>query len=150
MITGEMLLELCYSYVKAVNKGTVPSIKCAWSYVWMNECQRAIESWIQAYEQQMHEFVQNAKQEENISIIEHAQEIVYEEILTLFKHKAVGGDVQNFEASLRQEINKKYIQIRKLFNIHCEAVMEKKYSNLMSDIKRWNTNYASSDSKNNC
>lgn len=106
MITGEMLLELCYSYVKAVNKGTVPSIKCAWSYVWMNECQRAIESWIHAYEQQMHEFVQNAKQEENISIIEHAQEIVYEEILTLFKQKAVGGDVQNFEASLRQEINK--------------------------------------------
>lgn len=32
-ITGEMLLELCHSYTKAINKGTVPSIKNAWSYV---------------------------------------------------------------------------------------------------------------------
>ena len=32
-ITGEMLLELCHSYANAINKGSVPSIKSAWSYV---------------------------------------------------------------------------------------------------------------------
>lgn len=36
-ITGEMLLELCHSYTKAINKGSVPSIKNAWSYVCQNE-----------------------------------------------------------------------------------------------------------------
>lgn len=32
-ITGEMLLELCYSYTDAINTGTIPNIQNAWSYV---------------------------------------------------------------------------------------------------------------------
>ena len=134
-ITGEMLLELWHSYVKAVNKGTVPSIKSAWSYVCMNECQRAIESAIQAYEQEMWKYIEQAKQEENIIVIEQAQEVIYEEILSIFKQKAV-GDTLSFEASLRHEISQKYNEIRKQFNFYCEANMEKKYTGLMNQIKR--------------
>lgn len=52
-ITGEMLLELCYSYTSAVNKGSVPSIKSAWSYICQNECQRAISESIKIYEDNM-------------------------------------------------------------------------------------------------
>lgn len=38
LITGEMLLELCYSYADAINGGDVPSIQNAWTYVCQNEC----------------------------------------------------------------------------------------------------------------
>lgn len=32
-ISGEMLLELCISYTEAINKGSVPCIESAWTYL---------------------------------------------------------------------------------------------------------------------
>ena len=32
-ITGEMLLELCVAYTGAINKGSVPCIESAWTYI---------------------------------------------------------------------------------------------------------------------
>jgi hypothetical protein len=31
VITGQMFLELCKAYIKAINAGRVPSINSAWS-----------------------------------------------------------------------------------------------------------------------
>jgi hypothetical protein len=42
-ITGEMLLELCTSYTTAINKGSVPCIESAWTYICQNETQRAFQ-----------------------------------------------------------------------------------------------------------
>ena len=50
-LTGEMLLELCLAYTEAINTGSVPNIQTAWSYVCQNECQRAINGCIKAYEE---------------------------------------------------------------------------------------------------
>lgn len=33
ILTGEMLYELCVAYTDAINKGSVPNIQNAWSYV---------------------------------------------------------------------------------------------------------------------
>lgn len=32
-ITGEMLLELCNAYAISINKGSVPCIESAWTYL---------------------------------------------------------------------------------------------------------------------
>ena len=32
-ITGEMFLELCFAYTEAINKGSVPCIESAWTYL---------------------------------------------------------------------------------------------------------------------
>lgn len=37
-ITGEMFLELCQAYTEAINKGSVPCIESAWTYLCQNEC----------------------------------------------------------------------------------------------------------------
>ena len=37
-LNGEMLYNLCLSYVDAINKGVVPNIETAWSYICKNEC----------------------------------------------------------------------------------------------------------------
>lgn len=135
-ITGEMLLELCHSYTRAVNKGSVPSIKSAWSYVCLNECQRAIDTAIQAYESKLSEFMKSAKESQDIAVLESGEKSIYEEIFILFKTKAVGSDTQAFESSLRVEINKKYKEYKKQFNIYWEAIMEKKYGDIINEIKR--------------
>jgi hypothetical protein len=40
-LSGEMLYNLAGSYVDAINKGIVPNIESAWSYICKNECYRA-------------------------------------------------------------------------------------------------------------
>lgn len=40
-LNGEMLFNLSLSYVDAINKGAVPNIESAWSYICKNECQKA-------------------------------------------------------------------------------------------------------------
>jgi hypothetical protein len=40
-LNGEMLFNLVLSYVDAINKGAVPSIESAWSYICKNECLKA-------------------------------------------------------------------------------------------------------------
>lgn len=40
-LTGDMLYNLAGSYVDAINKGAVPNIETAWSYICKNECLKA-------------------------------------------------------------------------------------------------------------
>jgi hypothetical protein len=40
-LNGEMLYNLALSYVEAINKGAVPNIETAWSYICKNECMKA-------------------------------------------------------------------------------------------------------------
>ena len=54
-ITGASLLELCIAYTQAINKGSVPCIESAWTYVCQNENNRAIESAIMAYKKELKE-----------------------------------------------------------------------------------------------
>jgi len=32
-ITGELFIELCHAYTQAINKGSVPCIESAWTYL---------------------------------------------------------------------------------------------------------------------
>ena len=52
-ITGEMFLELCQAYTEAINKGSVPCIESAWTYLCQNECQRAMQEAILTYEKDL-------------------------------------------------------------------------------------------------
>jgi len=135
-ITGEMLLELCYSYTKAVNKGSVPSIKSAWSYVCQNECQRAISESATLYESDMKEHLEVAKEAKDIKILEQGEEVVREHSVSEFKKRAVGGDTEEFERILRQELTKKFGEIKRQFNTFCESIMEKQYEERLASIRR--------------
>lgn len=119
-ITGEMLLELCHSYTKAINDGLVPSIKSAWSYVCLNECQRAINESVRIYEADMKQYLINAKKGQDIQILINDEEMIRESSISGFKQRAVGSDTDEFERILRKEIHKKFNEIKKEFNLHCE------------------------------
>lgn len=42
-LNGQMLVEICKSYTNAINKGSLPNIENAWTYVKKNEAQKALE-----------------------------------------------------------------------------------------------------------
>lgn len=42
-LTGRLLIGLARQYVNAINRGAVPNIESAWTYICLNECQKALE-----------------------------------------------------------------------------------------------------------
>jgi len=42
MLNGDMLANLVDSYISAINKGAVPSIESAWTYICKSECNKAL------------------------------------------------------------------------------------------------------------
>ncbi len=54
-LNGEMLYNLSLSYIEAINKGAVPNIESAWSYICRNECQKAIDTSMEKFERHMGE-----------------------------------------------------------------------------------------------
>lgn len=43
-LSGSMIVNLAKQYVEAINAGAVPNIQNAWTYVCIDQCQKAIES----------------------------------------------------------------------------------------------------------
>ena len=48
-----MLVELCKSYIDAVNNGGVPVIENAWNYICKNECYKAMHEAIKKFSEQI-------------------------------------------------------------------------------------------------
>ena len=58
-LSGEMLFGIAESYVNAINKGAVPNIESAWSYICKNECLKALGEAQEIFDRIMQEQVLN-------------------------------------------------------------------------------------------
>jgi len=47
-----MFADLTINYVNGINKGVVPNIESAWSYVCKNECQKALQESLELFEEE--------------------------------------------------------------------------------------------------
>lgn len=54
-LNGEMLYNLAGSYVEAINRGIVPNIENAWSYICKNECLKAQSDAYERFEKNFQE-----------------------------------------------------------------------------------------------
>lgn len=110
-LNGEMLYNLAGSYVDAINKGVVPNIESAWSYICKNECQRAQQD---AYDKFEKNFQENFEirspvfDDELKEIYREAKRIALEE----FGKVAVGDVQKQFLVELKDKIKHKFNQIR--------------------------------------
>ena len=98
-ITGEMLLELCVAYTSAINKGSVPCIESAWTYICKNETQRAVKESLDLIDKHLASTL-NLKRDDSV-LDEPALKEFWKPIkLAAIKHfvsKAVGSDVKTVE-----------------------------------------------------
>ena len=92
-ITGEMFLELCFAYTEAINKGSVPCIESAWTYLCQNECHRAMQDSILNYEKELKtQIFLNSKHTDckNYDVLKATHKKLRDESIQYFKDKAVG------------------------------------------------------------
>jgi hypothetical protein len=97
-LNGQMFFELCQAYTESINKGSVPSIKSAWTNLCQNENLRAIQDSIKSYENSMTKSFESQKEVK----IEHR--IKLGEALKLFQSQAFGDQTDSCLEKIETEI----------------------------------------------
>ena len=110
-LNGEMLYNLTASYVEAINKGAVPNIESAWSYICKNEC---LKAQMESYEKFERNFQENFElrspvfEDELKELYQEAKKLAMDE----FGKVAVGEVQRQFLVELKDKIKHKFNQIR--------------------------------------
>jgi len=58
LLTGEIIMSLAQQYVDSINRGAVPNIESAWTYICQNECQKAIEEAVKMFKETVEKSLQ--------------------------------------------------------------------------------------------
>jgi hypothetical protein len=111
-LSGDMLYNLAGSYVEAINKGVVPNIETAWSYICKSQCQRAQQ---ESYERFERTFLESFEaraplfEEELAELYREAKRAAVEE----FAKTAVGDSIaKQFLVELKDKMKHKFKLVR--------------------------------------
>ena len=111
LLTGEMLCNLTQNYIAAINKGVVPNIENAWTYICKNECVKALHESLERYDLAIKDVLYNnlpVDEPELKQIHKQSKEFAVEE----FVKKAVGNISDDYKKDLLLKIRQKYNTIR--------------------------------------
>ncbi len=110
-LNGEMLFNLALSYVDAINKGAVPNIDSAWSYICKNECLKAQYEAQQRFEKHLQaEFELRSPlfDEELREVYKEARKVAIEE----FNKISVGDVSKQYMVELKDRMKQKFKQVK--------------------------------------
>lgn len=110
-LSGPMFADLVTSYVTAINKGAVPNIENAWTYISKGECQKALEK---AYESFCEDLTSSF--EMHAPLFEYDLKNMYKEAknsaMTMFAQNSVGDVSEQYRDDLKAKMKERYSQIR--------------------------------------
>ena len=105
-ISASMLIEAAEAYTKAINKGGVPNIENAWTYICQEESEKAFKNCLKSINQKVKELENKGV---DISDTENFKNIIRKYIINDFKDMVIGEDkdISKFVDRLEIEIVKK-------------------------------------------
>lgn len=140
MLTGQMFLELCEAYSGSINKGSVPSIKSAWTNLCKSENLRAIQEAIRNYEMTMDQrvYITTGKvKKPNVDYqgLKQAHKEVKEDVVEGFKTKAFGDGLAECVQTIEKEVLEKYNNLKNKFIIQYEGEFKRILAPLASSLE---------------
>lgn len=111
MLTGEMLCNLTQTYVSAINKGAVPNIENAWTYICKNECVKAFHSSLEKYDITLKELAYSKIPMEEKDLKDCHRE-ARQAAIEHFNQKSVGPIANDYMKDLLLKVRQKYATIR--------------------------------------
>ena len=108
ILNGNMLLELCRSYVHAINKGSVPCIESAWTYVLKYESEKLIKKLVCEYKSFINDLLPKKSQESLIGILNQLHDEIAPTLVEKFQSTALNDEVKNQEQSLISALEEAY------------------------------------------
>ena len=111
VLNPEMLISLAENYVLAINKGAVPNIENAWTYICQNESKKALENTIAFLDQSINDKVLHKLPMEESELKALKSEIKYEWMQNFIK-ACVGGVIEEYKDELKFQISNKFHRIK--------------------------------------
>lgn len=110
-LSGPMFADLVVNYVTAINKGAVPNIENAWTYISKGECQKSMEK---SFESFCEEFTSSFEMHQ--PLFEYDLKSLYKEAkasaFAEFDQNAVGDVAPQYKDDLKTKMKQKYSQIK--------------------------------------
>ena len=118
-LNGYMLSTLIENYISAINKGAVPTIENAWTYICKTECSRALQDSLNLYEATLNEALSSnfPMDEEDLKQIHQDSKTAAE---TLFEKRAIGEEKENFRKELIEKVKNSYLSIKNDNSLECQ------------------------------
>lgn len=110
-LNGEMLCNLAQTYINAINKGVVPNIENAWTYISKNECTKAFHGALEKYDFTLKDLAYPKIPMEELELRQCHKE-AKQTALSEFNEKAVGPIAKDYMKDLNLKLKQKYTTIR--------------------------------------
>lgn len=109
-------MELCRSYVNAINKGNVPCIENAWNYVLKHESEKLIRNLTMEYQKYIKGSLPKKSDESLIGVLHKLHEGIVPKLVEKFRDSTLTEDMKGLEPNLLSAIDDAF----KTFMQHCE------------------------------
>ncbi len=137
VLNGEMFINLLISYVTMINKGAVPIIKSAWTYMCENETKRAQETSVEMFTKQMSNIENKLPMDENDLRILIRK--LKKEAIENYNNSAIGDFDNSMLNKLKNELKilkKKIIEKNvEMCNYTTKKFMEDNFKNIDDKVK---------------
>ncbi len=110
-LNGEMFCNLAQSYVAAINKGAVPNIESAWTYICKNECMKAFQKSIEKYDATIRELT-NEQLPMDETELKEAHKEAYQTAVAEFNKISVGAAAGDYVKDLSLKIKQRYATLK--------------------------------------
>ncbi|CAI2381191.1 unnamed protein product [Moneuplotes crassus] len=117
ILNGPMLLELCKSYLNAINKGNVPCIENAWNYVLKYEAEKLMNSLVKEYTQCIDSLLPEDTEESLLSLLSEIHSEITPSIIEKFQSNVIEEDSRELQLQLCEKIDFAYSKFYKTCEI---------------------------------
>ena len=100
VLNGPMLLQLCKSYITAINQGNVPCIENAWSYVLKYEADKLIKNLVSEYKTKVKAEITKNKEESQLKLLYTINDQIIEYLLEKFYDSSLTEESQEHKPEL--------------------------------------------------
>ena len=139
LLNGEMICNLAYNYVSAINKGIVPNIENAWTYICKTESLKAEHQALEKYDITLKESIYSKfPMDEEDLIMFHKDS--KKQCCEVFDKKALGPNSAEYIKDLKQKVKNKLKSVmnenEKETRKACQMFLANSYSGTLSKLKQ--------------
>lgn len=139
VLNGPMLLELCRSYLNAINKGNVPCIENAWNYVLKFEAEKLITSLVKEYKECIESLLPDDSSESLLGLLSEIHEEITPKILEKFQNNVI-NESRELELELCQKIDWAYSEFFHMWELKeetkCKIFLNQNIETLEKDLRK--------------
>lgn len=138
-LNPNMFITLAESYVSSINKGAVPNIENAWTYICQNEAKKSLEKAIVYFDEFLNDQIFHYLPMEENDLRERFKE-AKDESKQIFIKNSVGGvskeHLEELKFQLQQKIEKVFQENERECQLQCDQFLDSAYEGIYKKLNK--------------